>query len=385
MNAQGGSGIVCATMSDTTGIQSLQVELGERSYPIHIGRGLLLRPGLVTPYLRGRQVMIVSNETVAPLYLEQAAAAFGDCQLERVILPDGERYKDLETLNRVYDALLEARFGRDCTVVALGGGVVGDMAGFAAATYQRGVDFIQLPTTLLAQVDSSVGGKTGVNHPLGKNMIGAFHQPRCVVADTDTLNTLDDRQLAAGLAEVIKYGLINDPDFFDWLEANMDGLRGRQPAALAYAIERSCRDKAAVVAADEREGGARALLNLGHTFGHAIEAGVGYGEWLHGEAVAAGMVMAAELSERLGWIDGDASTRVRHLVGRAGLPVAAPEGMTADRFLELMAVDKKVLAGRLRLVLLHGIGKAVVTDAVAPTDLAAALDAHLAGGTGRGG
>jgi len=365
-------------MSDTTGMTTLQVELGERSYPIHVGRGLLGQPELVTPYLRGGQVMVVSNETVAPLYMERVTAAFRDRQVEQVILPDGERFKDLETLNRIYDGLLQARFGRDCTVVALGGGVVGDMAGFAAATYQRGVDFIQVPTTLLAQVDSSVGGKTGVNHPLGKNMIGAFHQPRCVVADTDTLNTLDDRQLAAGIAEVIKYGLINDPGFFDWLEAHMDALRGRDPQALAYAIEQSCRDKAAVVAADEREGGARALLNLGHTFGHAIEAGVGYGEWLHGEAVAAGMVMAAELSERLGWTDARATDRVRALIARAGLPTAAPPTMSRERFLELMAVDKKVLAGRLRLVLLEGIGRSVVTDQAGETDLAAALDAHLA-------
>jgi len=359
-------------------MKSLQVELGDRSYPIHIGHGLLQDPQLLIPHLQGRQVLVVTNETIAPLYLQTVCDALSSYQVETLVLPDGESYKNLVTLDRIVGELLQHRFSRNCTLLALGGGVIGDITGFAAACYQRGVDYIQIPTTLLAQVDSSVGGKTGVNHELGKNMIGAFHQPRCVVADTDTLNTLDDRQLAAGIAEVIKYGLINDPGFFDWLEAHMDALRGRDPQALAYAIEQSCRDKAAVVAADEREGGARALLNLGHTFGHAIEAGVGYGEWLHGEAVAAGMVMAAELSERLGWTDARATDRVRALIARAGLPTAAPPTMSRERFLELMAVDKKVLAGRLRLVLLEGIGRSVVTDQAGETDLAAALDAHLA-------
>jgi 3-dehydroquinate synthase len=259
-------------------------------------------------------------------------------------------------------------------VIALGGGVVGDMAGFAAACYQRGVDFTQVPTTLLAQVDSSVGGKTGVNHRLGKNMIGAFHQPRCVLIDTETLSTLDDRQLSAGLAEVVKYGLINDPELFVWLESNIERLRARDAEALSYAIERSCRDKAAVVAADEREAGQRALLNLGHTFGHAIETGVGYGDWLHGEAVGAGLCMAADCSRRLGWLTQDDERRVRDLVRRAGLPVHPPGGLTPERFLDLMAVDKKVLEGRLRLVLLEGVGRAVVTDAFDHRVLRESLD-----------
>jgi 3-dehydroquinate synthase len=279
-----------------------------------------------------------------------------------ITVEDGEQAKRWETLDAIVGAMLAARCDRRCVVVALGGGVVGDMTGFAAACYQRGVNFVQVPTTLLAQVDSSVGGKTGVNHPLGKNMIGAFHQPLCVVADTDTLNTLPDRELSAGLAEVIKYGLIDDPAFFSWLEDNMAALRARDAEALAYAIERSCHDKARVVSADEREAGQRALLNLGHTFGHAIETGMGYGEWLHGEAVGTGMYLAADLSRRLGWITDVELARTRELVRRAGLPVDPPSGIGVDRFLELMAVDKKVLDGRLRLVLLKGIGKAVVTD-----------------------
>ncbi|HIJ28818.1 MAG TPA: 3-dehydroquinate synthase, partial [Gammaproteobacteria bacterium] len=266
-------------------MQTLRVELGDRSYPIHIGSDLLGNPEWITPHIHGSQVMIVSNETVAPLYLEQAEKAFANYQVEHVILPDGEEYKNLEVWNTIFDALLKARFDRKCTLVALGGGVVGDITGYAAASYQRGVNFIQIPTTLLAQVDSSVGGKTGVNHPLGKNMIGAFHQPRCVIADTNTLNTLDDRQLSAGIAEVVKYGVIRDSEFFQWLEENMVMLMSRDPKALAYAVLRSCENKAEVVAADELETGQRALLNSGHTFGHAIEAGMGYGAWLHGEAV----------------------------------------------------------------------------------------------------
>jgi 3-dehydroquinate synthase len=305
--------------------------------------------------------MIVTNTTVGPLYLDAVTRALPDYQVAEVILPDGEEYKTLGTLNTVFDALLTRRFDRRCTLLALGGGVVGDIAGFAAASYQRGVDFVQVPTTLLAQVDSSVGGKTGVNHRLGKNMIGAFHQPRCVIADTATLETLPDRQLSAGLAEVIKYGLINDPEFFSWLEENIERLRRLEREPLGYAIERSCADKAAVVAADERETGQRALLNLGHTFGHAIETGVGYGAWLHGEAVAAGMCMAARVSQLLGWIGGDDEQRVCRLVERAGLPVEPPPTLPAARFLELMAVDKKVVGGQLRLVLLKGIGKSLVT------------------------
>jgi len=358
-------------------MNTLQVDLGERSYPIHIGPGLLGNPDLVRERVAGHQVMVVSNETVAPLYLEKALAAFEGFESGSVILPDGEQYKTLDTVNMIYDALLQRRFDRRCTLVALGGGVVGDITGFAAATYQRGVDFIQIPTTLLAQVDSSVGGKTGVNHRLGKNMIGAFHQPRAVLADTDTLMTLDDRQLRAGIAEVIKYGLIGDPEFFGWLERNMSNLLERETDALAYAIERSCRDKAEIVAEDEREAGRRALLNLGHTFGHAIETGIGYGQWLHGEAVATGMVLAAELSQRLGWISEGDLRRTADLIRAAGLPVEAPADMGADRFLELMAVDKKVEAGKLRLVLLQGgIGGAVITGDVPAAEIAAAIEAH---------
>jgi 3-dehydroquinate synthase len=354
-------------------MKTLRLALGERSYPIYIGSGLLSRPELVRPTLAGSQVMLVSNETVAPLYLDQARKAFEGLQVDTVVLPDGEEYKNLDVLNRIFDALLERRHGRQTTLVALGGGVVGDITGFAAACYQRGVGFIQIPTTLLAQVDASVGGKTGVNHPLGKNMIGAFHQPRCVVADTQTLDTLDERQLRAGIAEVIKYGLIRDPVFFAWLEAHMGKLLARDPEALSFAIERACQNKAEVVAADERESGQRALLNLGHTFGHAIETGLGYGRWLHGEAVAAGMVLAAELSDRHGWISAGDAGRIRDLLMRAGLPCARPEGLKPARMLELMAVDKKVAGGRIRLVLLKGLGRAVVTDAYDAALLTAVL------------
>ena len=341
-------------------IKTLQLELGERSYPIHIGAGLISQPDLYQPHIRGRQVMLVSNETVAPLYLQSVREALSDYQLEQVILPDGEEYKTLEILNRIFDALLEKRFNRNCCLVALGGGVIGDMTGFAAASYQRGVDFIQLPTTLLAQVDSSVGGKTGVNHALGKNMIGAFHQPRCVLADTSTLETLDKRQLSAGIAEVIKYGLIEDAEFFTWLEDTMAQLLARDTRALIHAIERSCQCKADIVAADERESGKRALLNLGHTFGHAIETGMGYGNWLHGEGVAAGMAMAADLSARHGWISHVDVERIRRLLAQARLPVDAPADMSREQFLDLMAVDKKALDGGLRLILLDAIGKAKI-------------------------
>jgi 3-dehydroquinate synthase len=319
--------------------------------------------------------MVVTNQTVAPLYLESVKTALAGLSIQTAILPDGERFKTLEVLNRVFDGLLGSRFGRDCTLVALGGGVIGDMTGFAAACYQRGVPFIQVPTTLLAQVDSSVGGKTGVNHPLGKNMIGAFHQPLAVIADTATLNTLPDRELSAGLAEVIKYGLIRDPAFFDWIESRMEALLARDPEALAEAIRRSCENKAEVVAEDELETGSRALLNLGHTFGHAIETGAGYGNWLHGEAVGAGMCLAADLSARLGWLAQGEVHRIRHLVSRARLPVSPPPDLTADRFLELMAVDKKVQDGRVRLVLLNAIGQSLVTDRFDPDLLRATLDA----------
>jgi 3-dehydroquinate synthase len=353
----------------------LTVDLGERSYPIYIGTDLISDPAMYAPHIRGRQVMLVSNETVAPLYLDRVRAALSGFSLAEVILPDGEQYKTLEVLDRIYTALLEQRFDRGCTLLALGGGVIGDMTGFAAASYQRGVDFIQVPTTLLSQVDSSVGGKTGVNHRLGKNMIGAFHQPRCVIADTATLDTLPDRELAAGLAEVIKYGLIADAPFFDWLEQNMAALVARDPAALAHAIERSCADKAAVVAADEREAGSRALLNLGHTFGHAIETGMGYGAWLHGEAVGAGMCMAAAMSAQLGWLSAAQLARIERLVAAAGLPVRPPPELSAARFRELMSVDKKVLDGRLRLVLLEDIGRAVISQNFDPQALERTLHA----------
>jgi 3-dehydroquinate synthase len=349
--------------------KTLNVDLGLRSYPIHIGPGLIENPELYRPHVVGSQVMIVTNETVGPLYLAQVENALDGLQVERVVLPDGEEYKNLEIWNRIMDALLGNRFARDCTLVALGGGVVGDMAGFAAASYQRGVAFIQVPTTLLAQVDSSVGGKTGVNHALGKNMIGAFHQPRAVIADTDTLGTLPDRELSAGVAEVIKYGLIRDPGFFAWLEANMGALLSRDTQALTYAIERSCRNKAEVVAADEREVGQRALLNLGHTFGHAIETGMGYGAWLHGEAVGAGMCMAADLSARLGWMDHASMERTCALISAARLPIAPPRAMGPERFRALMAVDKKVLDGRLRLVLMRAIGRALVSADFDPAKL----------------
>ncbi|MCB1773459.1 MAG: 3-dehydroquinate synthase [Gammaproteobacteria bacterium] len=342
-------------------MRTLTVDLGDRSYPIFIGPDLVDRADLYRPYVHGRQVMVVTNETVGPLYLERVIGALADFRVETVVLPDGEQYKNLDVLDRIYTALLEARFDRRCTLVALGGGVVGDMTGYAAASYQRGVNFIQVPTTLLSQVDSSVGGKTGVNHALGKNMIGAFHQPQCVIADTATLNTLPDRELSAGLAEVIKYGLINDPEFFTWLETAMPKLRQRDPDALSHAIERSCADKAAIVAADELEAGQRALLNLGHTFGHAIETGMGYGTWLHGEAVAAGMCMAAAMSARLGWLTPSDVEQVRRVVASAGLPVDPPPEVSAQRFSELMAVDKKVMDGKMRLVLMQGLGQSVIS------------------------
>lgn len=359
-------------------MKTLTVDLGTRSYPIHIGSGLLGHQEFIREHICGSQVMIVSNETVAPLYMEKTLKGLGDFRVEQIILPDGEQYKTLDVLNNIFDALLEKRFDRRCTLVALGGGVIGDMTGFAAACYQRGVAFIQIPTTLLAQVDSSVGGKTGVNHPLGKNMIGAFHQPQCVLIDIDTLNTLEDRQLSAGIAEVIKYGLINDAEFFAWLEKNMPLLLQRDTAALTYAIERSCQDKADIVSADEKESGVRALLNLGHTFGHAIETGMGYGNWLHGEAVATGMLLAAELSSQLGWITEDDVRRIRTLIQQAGLPVKAPPQMDSQGFLQLMAVDKKVRDGKLCLVLLKAIGKSIITDTISNTAISTCIDRHYA-------
>lgn len=361
-------------MNNPTSI--LNVDLAERSYPIYIGTNLIGDSAVYRPHIHGQQVLIVSNTTVAPLYLEAVKSALQEYQVQTVILPDGEQYKSLAVWQQIIDTLLENRFDRRCTVIGLGGGVVGDMAGFAAACYQRGVYFIQVPTTLLAQVDSSVGGKTGVNHPLGKNMIGAFYQPQCVIADIQTLSTLDNRQLSAGLAEVIKYGLIGDPDFFAWLEQNVDGLMARDQALLAYAIERSCSDKASVVAADEREAGNRALLNLGHTFGHAIETGMGYGEWLHGEAVGAGICMAADLSRRLGWITESDQARIASLIVRAELPIYPPNNINAEQFMQLMSVDKKVLAQKIRLVLMRRLGYSVVTNDFDPDLLKVTLNEY---------
>ncbi|WP_049723514.1 3-dehydroquinate synthase [Gilvimarinus polysaccharolyticus] len=347
-------------------MKTLTVNLGERSYPIFVAAGLIDRAELLAEYIVGKQVCIVTNTTVAKIYLPKLKQALSDSKLEieSVVLPDGEQYKSLETLNQIFDALLQKHFSRTVTIIALGGGVVGDMAGFAAACYQRGVNFIQIPTTLLSMVDSSVGGKTGVNHPLGKNMIGAFYQPQAVLADVAALQTLPPREVSAGLAEVIKYGIICDYDFFVWLETNIDRLVAGDAEALTYCIERSCDNKARVVAQDEREGGVRAILNLGHTFGHAIETAQGYGNWLHGEAVGAGMVMALDLSWRMGLIDKSDLTRAVDLIKRANLPVAAPKDMTEAQFIELMSVDKKVQDGRLRLVLVQQLGQAFVTSEI---------------------
>jgi 3-dehydroquinate synthase len=343
-------------------MQTLTVDLGDRSYPIHIGQDILGRTDLILPHLKRKHVAVVTNTTVAPLYLEKFSAplkAEGVSVLP-IILPDGEQYKNSETLNIIYDALLGNRCERNTTLIALGGGVIGDMTGYAAATFLRGVPFVQVPTTLLSQVDSSVGGKTGINHPLGKNMIGAFYQPQLVLADTDTLDTLPDRELSAGMAEIIKYGLIRDPDFFSWQETNIAALIARDPHALGYAIYRSCLNKAEVVVADERESGERALLNLGHTFGHAIENGMGYGVWLHGEAVAAGTMLAADLSRRMGWLTEAEVQRTGDLFKAAHLPTQAP-ALGVDNYLNLMGLDKKVADGKIRLILLQAIGKAVMT------------------------
>ena len=343
-------------------MQSLSVTLGERSYPIHIGAGLLDDARLYAPPAGTAKVAVVTNATVAPLYLERVTRALEQAGMARpvtILVEDGEKAKSWASLERVFDALLAAHCGRDSLIVALGGGVVGDLAGFAAAVYQRGIPFIQVPTTLLAQVDSSVGGKTAINHPRGKNMIGAFHQPLAVIADVGTLGTLPDREFRAGIAEVIKHGFILDLQFVGWLEANIGKLLARDRVALEHAVRRSCELKARVVAADERESGLRAILNFGHTFGHAIEAGMGYGEWLHGEAVASGMVMAAELSVRAGSLRQEDCDRVKALVARAGLPVQGP-GLAVDRYLELMQGDKKAAGGRVRFILLEGLGHAVL-------------------------
>jgi 3-dehydroquinate synthase len=349
----------------------VEVGLRGREYPILIGAGLLSDASVLCGAIEAQDVLVVTSETVGPLYLERVRAGLAGKRVQALALPDGEVHKTLGTVARIFDAMVAARFNRDACIAALGGGVVGDMAGFAAACYQRGVDFVQLPTTLLAQVDASIGGKTGVNHPSGKNLIGAFHQPVAVIADTSTLATLPPREFRAGLAEVVKHALVADVAFLDWLDGHLDALLAQEPAAVAYAVQRSCEIKAQIVAADEREQGRRAELNLGHTFGHAIETATGYGDWLHGEAVSVGIALAAALSQRHGWLTPADVGRVRDVLRRAGLPIAAP-GIGAARALELMGMDKKVLGGRIRLVLLHGLGDAAVTadydsDALAET------------------
>jgi 3-dehydroquinate synthase len=361
-------------------LQKLSVELGERSYPILIGEGLLAQHEIVAPLVGSRDVAIITNTLVGPLYLDALHDSLGRQPSRRVVeivLPDGEVHKTLESISRILDVLVTNRLGRDATVVALGGGVVGDMAGFAAACYQRGVDFVQVPTTLLAQVDSSVGGKTGVNHPGGKNLIGAFHQPRAVITDTRTLRTLPDRELRAGVAEVIKCGLICDEPFFAWLEQNVTRVLDRDPAALAHAIRRSCEIKAAIVGRDEREQGDRALLNLGHTFGHAIETATGYSRWLHGEAVGAGLLMAATMSQRAGWMDAGQVDRIARLLERTGLPTTATD-VAGSVALDNMRIDKKVKAGKIRFILMKSIGQAFVTGDYPEQALDATLQAHFA-------
>ncbi len=377
--------IVSTHMSSTEDISvsllmhTLHVDLGERSYPLYIGRDLFADSDLLAQHIAGSQVVIVSNDTVAPLYVERVKAALGERSLiTEVVLPDGEQFKTLDTLAKIFDQAMSDNHNRTTSFIAVGGGVVGDMTGFAAACFQRGVNFIQIPTTLLAQVDSSVGGKTAVNHPLGKNMIGAFHQPGAVFIDLNTLQTLPDREIAAGLAEVLKYGLICDRSFYDWLGQHMPNLLAREEAALAEAIERSCAIKAEVVAADEREGGLRAILNLGHTFGHAIETAQGYGNWLHGEAVATGILMAMQLSARRGWIEGAEVNLYRGLLQSMRLPTQAPAEMTPREFLALMARDKKVVDGRIRLVLLSAIGEACLVDDVSEAELLSFLAEHHA-------
>jgi 3-dehydroquinate synthase len=355
-------------------MKMLNVSLAQRSYPLYIGANLISRAELFDRHIQSKQVMVVSNETVAPLYLDRVLAQLQGRQVATVILPDGEPYKSMACAMQIFDALLSQQFSRNATLIALGGGVVGDLAGFAAACYQRGIPLMQIPTTLLAQVDSSVGGKTAVNHPLGKNMIGAFYQPQCVLADTSVLETLPDRELSAGLAEIVKYGLIRDPAFFGWLEGHIEALLRREPDALTYAIERSCANKAEVVAADERETGERATLNLGHTFGHAIETGMGYGVCLHGESIAIGMCRAADLSRRLGWLSDEDVARIERILERCRLPTTPPWELDADRLLELMAVDKKNLDGKLRLILLEQIGKATLPIKVNIDVLTATLE-----------
>ena len=345
-------------------LHNLKVDLGDRSYPIYIGENLLDSAELLPQHIKGSSVVIVSNTTVAPLYLAKVEQTLKSINMryDTVILDDGEQYKTMQSVDKIIDCLLTNRHDRKTTLIALGGGVVGDITGFTAAIYQRGVNFIQIPTTLLSQVDSSVGGKTGVNHPKGKNMIGAFYQPQCVIADITTFNTLPQREISAGLAEVIKYGLIYDVPFHDWLETNVDKLVNNDSTSMAKAVFRSCEIKAEVVAIDEKESGLRAILNLGHTFGHAIEATMGYGNWLHGEAVSVGMIMACDLSQRLGWIDASVKTRAIKLLKAAGLPTKAPENMTIEQYMDTMAIDKKVDNGTINFVLLTALGKAIMTS-----------------------
>lgn len=357
-------------------VKHINVDLGERSYPIFIGPGLLRDEQVLQPYLGKGRAVIVTNDVVAPLYLESAKQLLGKHYAGEIILSDGEEHKTLATVASIYDWLLAAKADRQTTLVALGGGVVGDITGFAAATYQRGINFIQIPTTLLAQVDSSVGGKTGVNHPQGKNMIGAFYQPLCVLADTEVLQTLPKREVKAGLAEVIKYGLINKPEFFDWLAEQAKGILALQDDLLTEVIRVCCESKAAIVAKDERESGVRALLNLGHTFGHAIETASGYSKLLHGETVAIGMVMAADLSHRIGWLNASAAGRIRDVLETDyGMPVIPPADMTVSDYMQLMAADKKAEQGRIRFVLLRALGEAEVTGEVDQFLLQATLEA----------
>ena len=356
--------------------RTVEIDLGERRYPIHVGAGIIGERALLAPHVRDRHAFVVTDETVAPLYLDRLRSALADTTgVDTHVIADGERHKTLDTFAEIQNALVERRVARDGVLIALGGGVVGDIAGFAAACYQRGIDFVQVPTTLLAQVDSSVGGKTGVNLPGGKNLVGAFHQPRCVISDTETLATLDPREVRAGFAEIVKYGLIDDPEFFDWLDANAAALLDLDAHALGTAVVRACERKAAIVMADERESGVRALLNLGHTFAHAIETGTGYGAWLHGEAVAVGIVLAARMSHRMGWLTGQDCERIERLFARAGLPIRAPAELSPQQMLEVMSVDKKVRRGRLRLILLRGIGEAVLTSEFDPEVLRETLEA----------
>lgn len=343
-------------------MRTLKLNLAEKSYPIYIGQGLLSQGELLTKHISGKQVMIVTNTTVAPLYLEKVKSLLGDYQVSEVVLPDGEEHKTLDTVNLIFSALLEARFDRSCTLIALGGGVVGDMTGFAAASYQRGVSFIQIPTTLLSQVDSSVGGKTGVNHVLGKNMIGAFYQPKCVVIDVDTLDTLEDREYSAGMAEIIKYGLLGNIDFLHYLQNNIDGLMSRDKSMIIESVYRSCEDKADIVAQDELEAGKRALLNLGHTFGHAIENTLGYGNYLHGEAISVGMLMAAKLSQLEDQLSANEVGEIQHLLEKSNLPISISGKITASDFMAAMSVDKKVIDGNIRLILLKKLGDAFICD-----------------------